>query len=308
MIVMIAIHTLAYFLSNRFYHSLWNYSNFVVQMFLFSSAYLFFIRESSGKFSYIVKRVWRLIAPYYLFLLAYFGLLLAFEPKKITAPFIVKNLLLVGGVDINWLVILFLYMAVLMPLIGILTTKNKWLVHLIFFISVISATVLLFIKSPLPYKILMWLPWLTIPMITYYFTRAEKNKSTPFIMTFLSFLIFLGTAKVIALRQTSPIFFNNKYPPNIYFLSYGVAWIGVLLVLFQSIKNQKRITDIFNFFSKYSYSLFFIHYLVIYLVSKTIPYTKLGWPFFFLLVLFSSVIVQLLLNIAYRKRATLQAK
>src|SRR6266403_5134039 len=70
MIVIILTHTTAFFPGDKVAYLLWNWSHFAVPIFLFCSAYLF-LKKSDDKplhfFSYLKKRVVRLLLPYYLF-------------------------------------------------------------------------------------------------------------------------------------------------------------------------------------------------------------------------------------------------
>lgn len=298
--VMIALHTLSYFLSNKALYDLWNYGNFVVPIFIFVSAFLFFRKELTAKtelsFSYIKKRLMRLIIPYYSFLLVYFSLIFAFERHKLTGSFIVKNFTFLGGVDINWLVILFLYMAVLLPVLAFAQSKSRWAMNIVTALSLITSVVLVFIRLPISYKLTMWIPWLLIVGVAYYHVQYGKNKNTLPVFFLASTMVFLISWLTLESIRKSTIFFDNKYPPNIYLLSYGTMWIGALLLVYPLISLQKQIVYFFNYFGTYSYTLFFIHYLVIYVLTKSAPYRIFGWLPFFLFVTVLSVIVQVGLN------------
>jgi len=298
--VMIGLHTLSYFLSNKTLYGLWNYGNFVVPIFIFVSAFLFFRKELIAKtelsFSYIKKRLMRLIIPYYSFLLVYFSLMFIFEPQKLTSSFILKNFTFLGGVDINWLVILFLYMAVLLPVLAYAQSKTRFTMVGVTAVALLTSLFLLFFKLPLSYKLTMWIPWLLVVAVAYYHVQYEKNKNTLPILFLLSTVVFLLSWITLDSIPRNTGFFQNKYPPNLYLLSYGTMWIGVLFLVYPLISLQKKIVYFFNYFGTYSYTLFFIHYLVIYVLTKGAPYKAFGWLPFFLFVTVLSVIIQVGLN------------
>lgn len=298
--VMIALHTLAYFLSNKLLYDLWNYGNFVVPIFIFVSAFLFFRKEIATRtelsFSYIKKRLSRLIIPYYIFLVVYFFLMFMFERHKLTGTFILKNITFLGGVDINWLVILFLYMSVLLPVLSFAQSKSRWTMSVVTVVSLLTSIFLLFFKLPLSYKLTMWVPWLLVVAVAYYHAEYEENKNTLPIFFLLSTVVFLASWLILDSIPKNTGFFQNKYPPNLYLLSYGTMWIGALFLFYPLISAQKQVMYFFNYFGKYSYTLFFIHYIVIYILAKGTPYKTFGWLPFFIFVTLLSVLGQVGLN------------
>src|SRR5579864_4521172 len=128
-LAMVLIHTNAYFLSDKIAETLWNYSQFAVPVFLFCSSYIFFRnRPTHGvmlPFTYIKKRFMRLLIPYYIFAVIYILVSYFEEPAKITGQYILQSLFLVGGIDINWLILLFLFLTFLMPIFTYLEEKQK---------------------------------------------------------------------------------------------------------------------------------------------------------------------------------------
>ena len=94
--------------------------------------------------------------------------------------------------------------------------------------------------------------------------------------------------------------YNNKYPPNLYHLAYGVFCVNILYMLSQwRFFSNYVIQTIIHFFSVYSYTIFFIHILVIYVVTKFFHF-HFNWVTFFFAVTVITVAVQLLFNkIAY---------
>lgn len=298
-VVMIALHTQSYFLSDRFIFTLWSYGNFVVQIFIFTSAYMFFKKEESAKtvmsFGYFKKRFLRLMVPYYIFLAVYFPIIFFLDRTALTQTFVVKNVLLTGGLDLNWLVILFLYFMILLPILAAFRS-HRFLFHGAFFLSLLSSCILFFYKPPVNYKLTMWLPWITVAGVAFYYLALEKVKKSAVFMALLSLSVFLITFGFLHVSQRSLVLFDNKYPPNIYYLSYGVVWIGLLLILYPLLEKRRLLMQGIGYFSRYSYTLFFIHFIVMYVLSKTVAYKTFGWFPFFLTVTALSVILQSILN------------
>src|SRR3989344_2705870 len=136
MLAVILIHTTYYFQKDEVAYFLWNYSQFAVQAFLFCSAYVYFKKDSPHNitqgFSYIKKRFVRLLLPYYFFLIFFIPVLLFFYPHTISTAYIIESILSVGGVDINWLVLLFLQLSIIFPLMAYWAKKKKVLFYSFF--------------------------------------------------------------------------------------------------------------------------------------------------------------------------------
>ena len=143
----------------------------------------------------------------------------------------------------------------------------------------------------------MWLPWSLITIYAYYFVKYEKEKKWIVGNIFLTAALFVMSYELLIMRNYSLRFFNNKYPPNLYILSYGILSIALLFIIFKYINSRfKTITNILSFYSLYSYEIFFIQYVVIYLLNtyiKTIKYSPIG---FFIVVFSITTILQIGLN------------
>jgi hypothetical protein len=70
----------------------------------------------------------------------------------------------------------------------------------------------------------MWLPWALIIFFTIYFVDNQKNNKKIFYMFAISLLAY-GLAYYLEFRIGHPLnHYDNKYPPTIYQLSYGIFW------------------------------------------------------------------------------------
>ena len=109
LITIVLIHSLVPYLNDPLNHQLWNVSQFAVQIFVFCSGYLFFSREFDKEekvdMRYITKRLKRLLVPYYVYALVFIPILFFTHHSTATLDYIVSSLLLTGGIDIGWLVL-----------------------------------------------------------------------------------------------------------------------------------------------------------------------------------------------------------
>lgn len=307
-IAMIAIHTAAYFPRNPTVYALWDTLEFAVPIFIFCSAYLFFkleyhshIKHSLG---YFKKRLVRLLIPYYAFLAVYIPVMTHIEPKKVTQSFIINNIFLTGGIDFNWMVLLFLLLSFLMPLLIFLFRKHRVFFGVYLTLALTSASVFLFIHPYSHYRLLMLLPWSVL--IIFSWVVAEKEHSARWLTLLFawSLVLFSITRAIVAvIPGGSVIHFHNKYPPNLYHLAYGFVSIVGMYCLARIFKRfHGLVRQPISFFSKYSYTIYFIHIGVIYFITVVLK-TKVdqgSFPVFFAEVLALSAGIQLLLIGAQR--------
>ncbi len=298
-LAMILIHTSYYFLNNYAALFIWKWSQFAVPVFIFCSSYLFFQKNkdpSTISFEYLKKRIIRLITPYFIFLIFFLPLVFLVNPKTFTEKYVIESILLTGGVSINWLVLLFIYMTIIFPLIVICYKKHKLILITYSIISIASSCFLIFYKSPIPSKDIMWLPWSLIPLFTLFFVLNEHKKNILLCISVLSGLIFAVSYYLLIIAGHNPGMYENKYPPTIYFLSYGTLMISLLYLLSSFIIKNKSITKLFSFFSLYSYSIYFIHYTSLVILTEWIKPLKFNWITFSMAVLSITVIIQMGIN------------
>ena len=142
----------------------------------------------------------------------------------------------------------------------------------------------------------MWLPWSIISFFSYYFVKNEEKKYF-FPATVLTGLtVFILFRIILSQYQHTLVLQYNKYPPNLYYLSYGITCITLLYYFFSRVTLPALINRCLNFFSRYSYEIFFSHWFVLYVLSKIIAYWNWQWWQFTLLVFTVSVIIQLVFN------------
>ena len=299
---MILIHTTYYFLSDKTAFFFWNYLQFAVQVFVFCSAFLFFqktreVRHISVVYflNYLKKRFIRLLVPYYVFSFFYFIALVILD--RLSLQYVFDSVFLIAGIQINWLILLFLQLTVFIPILKFTYHKQKIVFFTLFLLSLFSAVFLLFTKLHISDRIVMWLPWLLVVFYTLFFVHLRNNKLFPiFSLSVSAGGFILGTFWLI-LSGHSLSLYDNKYPPNIYYILYGIFWIEVLYILakrgvFQFFASKKLL----HFLSKYSYSLFFIHFLILYICTKIFTISQFNWITFFLLIFVLSLVAQMLLN------------
>lgn len=300
MLMIILTHTTSYFLKDSLANFLWNASQFSVTVFIFCSFYLFFKNPPIRTFPYLKKRFLRLFIPYIIFLLFFIPLQFLHDPRSMTMHTAMQYFTLTtAGNDLSWLVLLFIQLS----FVGIIIQKihkNKLLFHL-FLVSCFLSTLFLLAPRSLGgvgisnFKLVMWLPWSLIIFFTYFFTNHEKSKTFLKKMLLATGWIFLILNAVQIAYLYHPLLYDNKYPPNLYHLSYGIFWTCLLILLErQGIFNYSPLRSLLHFLSKYSYPIFFIHFLLLYMIVQFQPVLlgNLHWWGFFGVLLFGSLGIQ----------------
>lgn len=298
-IVMILIHTNTYFLSNTWAYTSREISQFAVVAFLFCSSYLSLLKPYpalSELLPYLWKRIKRLVTPFFVFFTLYILFSTIALGKPLAQQYVVSSYLLIGGIDFNWLVLLFIQLMIVTPFLQFL--YDKWKVGLYLYTFAALASSVIFLKhTPLPfYRSIMWLPWSLVIVYTLYFDQIWKNKKGFFGITLLFGMLFIVTQQYILLPlHHSFSMYANKYPPNLYHISYSLFAVNILYFLSRKkVFSAGILQDIIQFFSTNSYTLFFIHIIVIEGVWKWVKPTN--WILFFLIVTYLSVLIQMGIN------------
>lgn len=312
----IAVHVLSFNLADKYNLLVWNYLHFVEVGFVFCSGYVLAARyQSFANWQEIKKwygkRLARLLVPFYLYLIVHYiiwfllpGYFGGIGLKKSLA-FVAKSIFLVGGVDLGWLPLLFLQMAILFP-IFIMIRKKKFAFLLISIFSLLTAGI--FMAAPFfkpYYRFVMWIPWSFVLLLSISaYTKESVDRKRPELIKrrLLVGLVALVLFLVLFLfwnTKGSENLTSHKYPPDLYFLSYGIG-MSSLISLFGYLDFFKRpfIKKIIMYVSKQSYTLFFVHFIVLDFVISGVRgnYFPDQVLFQMLFVFLLSFLVVLLLN------------
>lgn len=294
MIGMMIIHSCAYFLNDKLIYKIWDFFQWAVPVFIFCSFYLIFSNKNKTSFN-LKKRIKRLYLPYFYFLIIYFFLLFFFEKNKFNLNYFLANIFLYGGIDFNWLVLLFIYLSFLTPFF-LWIKKRKVIFYSFLIISFLSSIIFIFYNQ-INFRIIMWLTWMILVYFSYFFVKNEKNKFFIYKIILTSLIIFILTYFLEIKINHNLSQFSNKYPPTIYHLSYGIFWITILFSLAKKqIFNFYHFERLLNFLSVNSYSLYFIHALIIHILVWTKSISSLGVINVFLIIFLGSLLINKILN------------
>ncbi len=276
-LLMIIIHVTAYYLSQKTTRLIWDYTHFAVPLFVFCSAYVYFIKkEHEITFKTLIKRVKRLVIPYYLFLGAFY-LTSFFMKGTINTERLMNDVLLIGNRDLNWLVVLFLSFILLFPGIAYLS-RWKFVLYTLAVSSFLSTLYLLFHVPAVHFRMYMVIPWSSVVFIAYFFAHVKNKRYFMMFLSGYAFLLFLDSRFYLSAYEKTFVFTENKYPPNLYYLSYGMWLMGMIYLIHDRFQiGNTFLQTILDFVSKHSYEIFFIHFFYLFILIDRIPYKQIGW-------------------------------
>lgn len=281
----IATHVFSDNLINPLNTFIWNYLHFVITSFIFCSGYVMYIAykdkvDNLKKLpSWYKKRLIRLLEPYYLYLIAHVGLVfilpLYFGGLGIQKNwhYIRQSIILTGGINENWLPLLFIELAVLFPLLLFALKKFKPLIWIYVSLAVVYTCYITLFPAPYSiYRWVMWIPWSLVFVLSWYFAKRDQEKA--------STKIYLGISVVSAVVFTvlflwfkdihrSVTLIDNKYPPNLFYISYEFAVSFILLFIAKwHVLQQEWLVRMYTWLSSRSYGLFFVHFLYLDLILQ----------------------------------------
>jgi peptidoglycan/LPS O-acetylase OafA/YrhL len=264
---MIVTHILSYRLGTTITNTVWNYLHFVVPLFIFCSGYISYTHYADTKWTrellagWYKKRLIRLLQPYVIFTAIHYAFW-----KLLPGYF--SGL----GLDYGWLVLLFVELMFVTPLYISAWNARNLRIGLLS-LTFASTIVLLFVRPHINYQIYMWIPWSFIYLLSFYAVKQQILTKRYIQIAVGAFIFFvLGNWVVPHLGQPLTLTLH-KYPPDIFYLSYGIGMGAVLLLIEPlGIFHQKYVTAVIRWISRYSYELFFAHYIVIDLVVTILRY------------------------------------
>lgn len=255
--------------------------NFDVTLMVLLMGASYYISSGSTELNYInyiKKRFNRLIVPTWKFLTIFFvifycislflNLQFVFNIKTI-----VRSYLLVDGIGYVWIMRVFFLVAILNPII--LKISNKIKSNLKYFLLLLSIYIIylvtIFINSRLNGVIrflfenilIVSIGWGLIASIGVRIKRLSKKELIIYSIIFLSIFVLLMIKYEFKSTQ------NFKYPPTMYYMSYGISVSFMLLILM----DCKFIYNILNnsfvkYIARNSLWLYFWHIIPIFLLKQ----------------------------------------
>lgn len=314
----IIVHILTRNLTNPISNFLWNNLQFFVISFVFCSGFVLAsiyqnsFSSVSKTLAWYKKRLIRLLIPFFIYLIFHYALWIIF-PNIVNGlglvqntDYFIKSALLIGGTNYNFLVVLFVELTLLFPIFTNFFKRKKFLFLYLLLSGIIAFIFTFFGGSYSTYRFTMWIPWSLVLIFAMYLAIKGKSEEVAknidkryFLFGVIFFILFLGLYFYNLHIGKSLIFYNHKYPPDFYYLFFGLSLTCFALIIGRLKFWQNKILKlIYLFISNNSYSIFFVHFIfldAVILLSTRYQFFKYS-AIQFLIIFFLSISVVLIIN------------
>ena len=263
--------------------------------------------NQSSYIKYFFGRVRRLVIPTWIFLGMYFAIICVFTGKFFDLKYYIASFALTRyGIGYVWIILIYLYSALLIPLFSKIKLSKCGALFII--LAYILYEVAYYFQIGVENKFIETtfyyiVPYGLLTYLGYNYSRIKKRQK--YLIAVTAFLLFIGCGIYYWIQmgelQSTQI---AKYPPRCYYLGYGIAISLLLLFIFEN-KNYKVFDNkIICFISKHSMWIYLWHILILnvyaYLDLPMIWYVKL--PIVYIGSIFAVFIVNKVLDLIEKKK------
>lgn len=263
--------------------TIFNLRTFDVPLMLFVSGLTLFNKKPDFSIKVFIHRVLRLVLPVYIFMTIYFIIAVAIQSKginlNVTNNDIIGTYFLLAGYV--WIIRIFLIVGLLTPFL--LYIRNHCSVTVIYAIAITTIVVLealirngVLIDNIIVNKYVYYGIGYSVPLlISLKFPQLTLRQQ---IGTIVMFTILLITCAVFYIRplgiEDNLIIFDRfKYPPQAYYLLYGIVGTLILYMIIVKMRLYKYL-EIFSFIGCNTIWIFLYHTPIIQVLTK---FTNFDW-------------------------------
>lgn len=261
---------------NKYIFEIRNFDVTLMVLLMGTSYYLSNSEKKVNYLSHIFKRFNRLVIPTWIFLIIFFTLfyLISFslgDMYYFSVSQIISSFMLLSGIGYVWVMRVFFIIALISPIILFLSKKihNNIMFLLYILIGLLLQFSLLYVYSLIDGVIAKGFEYIILPSLGYTLVaaigiRLKQLSNREIVIYILSFLcVFLLFLFMNNFQSTQ----LSKYPPGIYYLSYGVLCSLILYLLL----DNKILFKLFNrdfvyLISKNSLWLYFWHIIPVQII------------------------------------------
>ncbi|WP_207694648.1 hypothetical protein DOK67_0000438 [Enterococcus sp. DIV0212c] len=268
---------------------------FDVPLMAFLLGMSFYLSKKRGNyFVYVAKRFKRLVIPAWKFLTLFFivmWILFIFSPNPFPYPLstIYTSYNLTGGIGYVWVIGVFFVIAIFSPIIYAFSKKFKRFVQrqvvlllLLFFQSLLCKTNIVASQNPLVYQLPIYTGYAIMCLAGIWAVQQNKEKNIFWGFSYLLFFIILSfTNSFISLQEA-------KYPPQLYYLVYGIS-VSTLLFALVSNDTIRKFCDQkwIVWLSSHSLEIYYWHITVIIFFSYY--FTQIDWKMKYFIVAITAI-------------------
>ena len=243
----------------------------ILSSILASRSFAKYSKSKASAINYYISRVKRLVIPTWIFLVFYFLLRCILTGQKESLKYYVDSFLLTRyGIGYVWIILIYLFSAMLIPAFAKIKPSVKVLIS-------ISATYILyeiayfyklglngsgFIKDFIDTTFYYIIPYGVLTYLGYNFFKMKNRTKLKIVL--VSFIVFISLAvyywSALGSFQSVQI---AKYPPRIYYLSYGIGCSFALLILCEKKKLEIYDNKVIRFISAHSLWIYLWHIFVL---------------------------------------------
>ena len=275
----------------------------ILSSILASKSFAKYSKAKASIANYYISRIKRLIIPTWIFLFFYFLFKFIISGQRASIRYYVDSFCLTRyGIGYVWIILIYLYSALLIPAFAKLMLSRKGS------IIVISSYILYeiayyyklglngsgCIRSLLDTTFYYIIPYGVLTYLGYNYYQLKNG--TKLIITSISFVVFFCLA--VYYRFTLGAFQSvqiAKYPPRLYYLSYGIGCSFALLMLCEKINLKLYDNKAFRFISSHSMWIYLWHIFILDIYGKLkLPET---WFIKLILVYLLSISLVLIVNL-----------
>lgn len=270
----------------------------IISSFLANRSYKKYKATNNGIIGYYRSRFARLVFPTWLFFVLYFAVTDIGTGHLHPASYYLKSFLLTRyGVDYVWIILIYLYSALLVPIIERIGFSIKAIVTVILFYLAYEilyhfqiGTNNMAIETTFYYII----PYGLLTYIGYNLEKIKRKKLIIFIVANL--IIFIATALYLHARTGNfQQIQTYKYPPRLYYLSYGIFCSLSLMTICKNKRYEKYFNNkIIQYISSHSMWIYLWHALALFIYQKL--HLPENWILKFLAVSISAILIVILVN------------
>lgn len=250
---------------------------------------------------YYISRIKRLVIPTWIFLFIYFILAFLVGHKAESLIYYIASFSLTRyGIGYVWIILIYLYSAIMIPMFAKIkfSYKSNIIICILYVLYEIAYYYKIglggsFFSKIIETTIYYIIPYGVLTYLGYNYNSITKKAKIGIAIT--SLLIFVILAVYYYLVSGKPELVQiAKYPPRLYFISYGIACSFVLLLLCENVKIMVSGSFLFSFISSHSMWIYLWHILVIAIYEKfKLPEL---WYIKFLLVYAGAIVIVVLVN------------
>ena len=242
----------------------------------------------------VIKRMRRLLLPYYFFLVLYIVLNWSLG-KLMSAHDLWMNITVTGGISYNWLVLLFIILGLMIPWFQHAYENHRRMWVFVYVFTVLAEIWALYNRAYIGPTYRTWMLLLWIPFIPTFQIIGQLRMRAPKKLFFLAlslattfFILYLAISQTSMSLHMTP----HKYPPDIYYFLYSIAvvasviWVTPMLVRLL----PRSVSSVVAYCSRVSYELYFAHILVLTWLDVSFPQRDIA-PWLFTMLVFGGSFV-----------------